>query len=218
MSSNFLEKFELGWRSATELAKSGQLLFDSPPGKDIVAEVETVQSLAKKAGLTATIGGDAEEAPAAPAKRRKISKQQTTIDPECGSRGTIVTSPDGERVYSITLNCIEPGISKSVLAADLDCRSESVNLLRCECACRYYIMQLIQVSKSRFVVFKKWGSTGGGYSLDVNEKSFNGLKPAVAFFEKHFKDKSGNDFSNVHNFKKKMGKYHFVVSSAPLEV
>lgn len=104
----------MAWRTAQGLESSDQLLFDSPPGTDIVAEVETVQSLAAKASLAVTDSAH----PIVPAtgattvKRRKISKQQRAIDPECGAQGQILQSPDGLRVYSVTLNQVEPGISK----------------------------------------------------------------------------------------------------------
>lgn len=69
-----------------------------------------MQSLAEKAGLDNLTSGT--DTVPAPAKRRKVSDQQLAIDPECGPRGTILKSADGERVYSVTLNQVQPGISK----------------------------------------------------------------------------------------------------------
>jgi hypothetical protein len=87
-------------------------------------------------------------------------------------------------VYSVTLNQVDPGISK------------------------YYIMQLIKCSSS-YVVFKKWGSTGNSFAreLDINTRRFSSLEPAVEFFEKYFKEKTGNRFADVHNFRKKPNKF-----------
>lgn len=81
---------------------------------------------------------------------------------------------------------------------------------------RYYIMQLIKVSPQLFFIFKKWGSTGSGAygSLDVNTKEFTNKAAAIKFFDHHFKDKTGNKFEDVHNFKKRPGKYNFVVSTS----
>lgn len=84
VSADFVEKFDLAWRTAEGVARSGHLLFDSPPGSDIVTVVETAKSLASKAGSMAARGGSSGAAAAAPAKRRKISDQQLVVDPECG--------------------------------------------------------------------------------------------------------------------------------------
>jgi hypothetical protein len=77
-------------------------------------------------------------------------------------------------------------------------------------------MQLIKVSPQLFFIFKKWGSTGSGAygSLDVNTKEFTNKAAAIKFFDHHFKDKTGNKFEDVHNFKKRPGKYNFVVSTS----
>jgi hypothetical protein len=83
VSADFVESFDLAWRTVAGVVRSGHLLFDSLPGSDIVTVVETAQSLAAKAGSAAT-SKSASGAAAAPAKRRKISDQQLMVDPECG--------------------------------------------------------------------------------------------------------------------------------------
>ena len=57
-------------------------------------------------------------------------------------------------------------------------------------------------------MFKKWGSTGNSFAreMDINTKIFSTLDSAVDFFEKTFKDKTGNRFQDVHNFRKQPNK------------
>jgi poly [ADP-ribose] polymerase len=73
---------------------------------------------------------------------------------------------------------------------------------------KFYIMQIIK-TKNNFCVFIRYGRIGEDGTS--NHKDFGGQPQAVNFFEKQFRSKTGNAWSNKDNFEKKSGKYHLTV-------
>ena len=85
-------------------------------------------------------------------------------------------------VYDCTLNQTEIGSNKN----------------------KFYIMQIIKVG-SKYIIFLNYGRIGENGI--INYKDYTSESAAIAFFEKQFRSKTGNSWSDRDNFVKKSGKY-----------
>lgn len=110
-----------------------------------------------------------------------ISTGGHLIDKNCQYQtGTIVEANNS--VYDCTLNQTDIGANKN----------------------KFYIMQIIGVSKT-FYVYISYGRIGERGKQLYN--TFGSEDQAIAFFEKQFKSKTGNAWSQKDNFVKKPKKY-----------
>ncbi len=69
---------------------------------------------------------------------------------------------------------------------------------------KFYIMQIIK-NGSKYILYIRFGRIG--IIGNISHKEFTSEYPAVAFFEKQFKSKTGNSWHDRENFEKKDGKY-----------
>merc|ERR550534_2284146 len=80
---------------------------------------------------------------------------------------------------------------------------------------KFYRMQLIE-SMGKYIVFRRWGETGNDdghyykYNTEHCHHSFFSPEEAMGYFKKVFKEKSGNDFEDRHDFVQKPGFYNYV--------
>ena len=110
-----------------------------------------------------------------------VSTKGHIIDPNCQyQNGAIVE--DGGSVYDCTLNQTDIGANKN----------------------KFYIMQLIEANKG-FIVYIRYGRIGERGT--TNNKQFSSKAPAITFFEKQFRAKTGNAWSQKDDFEKKPKKY-----------
>lgn len=72
---------------------------------------------------------------------------------------------------------------------------------------KFYVIQILE-GKDQYNVWTRWGRVGepGRNNMD----SFKSSKEAILAFDKKFKDKSGNKWSNKDSFEPKKGKYVLV--------
>lgn len=110
-----------------------------------------------------------------------ISTDGHLIDPNYdGPKGELLKHND--MVYNCTLNQTEIGNNKN----------------------KFYIMQLINSGRICTVMIRygRIGVTG-----NISHHAFGYMDDAILFFEKQFKSKTGNNWSEKDNFQKKPGKY-----------
>jgi len=104
------------------------------------------------------------------------------IDPQCKHQGGVLVQYNGD-IYSCTLN--QTNISSNNN--------------------KFYIIQAIQVSANNYCIFVRYGRIGDNGTCSY--KDFGTQSQAISFFEKQFKTKTGNPWSNKNDFKKINGKY-----------
>lgn len=73
---------------------------------------------------------------------------------------------------------------------------------------KFYIMQLLENKENVFFVWTRWGRVGENGQSNMEE--FKSLSSATGEFEKKFKSKTGNKWSNLKSFESKVGKYTVV--------
>jgi len=111
-----------------------------------------------------------------------VSTKGHLIDPHCQyNTGSIVESND--IVYDCTLNQTDIKSNKN----------------------KFYIMQIIHIN-NKFVVYIRYGRIGETGRIDY--KDHTDKSRAITFFEKQFRSKTGNSWTNKDNFEKKDGKYY----------
>ena len=103
------------------------------------------------------------------------------IDEYCKSKGEILVKTDD--AYTCTLNQTDIESNKN----------------------KFYIMQIIQVSSSKYVLYIRYGRTG--VTGTITYKEFTSPNSAIIAFEKQFKSKTGNNWHSRDNFSKKDSKY-----------
>ena len=110
--------------------------------------------------------------------------------------GFILDSPVYSNDYHI---CQESGTAYTCTLNQTDLRANNN---------KYYILQLLENDSNNndFVIFTRWGRLGNKGTTKVLK--YSSSLPAIREFEKTFKSKTGNFWSNRNNFQKKSGKYY----------
>jgi len=142
-------------------------------------------------------------------KLKSRKKRKKLQPPEKGSVILKVALTFLEHVFPSGEIFIDPSNGVDVYNATLS----KVNLRT-----RYNNFYRIQAIKSmgKYFVFRRWGETGdeGGRSYKYNTEhcyhSFTTSKEAMEYFKKVFKEKSGNEFENRHEFVQRPGCYNYV--------
>ncbi|KAG0004927.1 Poly [ADP-ribose] polymerase 2 [Entomortierella chlamydospora] len=73
---------------------------------------------------------------------------------------------------------------------------------------KFYLIQLLKSTAGQYAVFAHWGRVGNSGQTSVD--AYFDIYSAKSGFEKKFKDKTKNDWSNRDNFVKHSGKYHLL--------
>jgi len=73
---------------------------------------------------------------------------------------------------------------------------------------KFYQIQLIETGPGNYVVFQRWGRVGENGRGSSNR--FGKVDKAIACFEKKFKEKTKNDWSDRENFRPVSGKYTMI--------
>lgn len=110
-----------------------------------------------------------------------VSTKGHLIDPQCKYNNGAIVEHNGI-VYDCTLNQTDLRFNKN----------------------KFYIMQLINIG-NKYIVYIRYGRIGEIGKMDYKEHISESL--AVSFFEKQFRSKTGNSWSDKNNFVKKDGKY-----------
>ena len=113
-----------------------------------------------------------------------VSTKGHLIDPECSYNNNGVILESNGSVYDCTLN-----------QTDIDSNKN-----------KFYIMQIIKVGKGKeYVVYIRFGRVG--VAGKTSYKIYLSESPAISFFEKQFRAKTGNNWHDRNDFIKKPGKY-----------
>jgi poly [ADP-ribose] polymerase 2/3/4 len=111
-----------------------------------------------------------------------VSTKGHLIDPHCSHKTGVLVESNGS-VYDCTLNQTDIGSNKN----------------------KFYIMQVIKIN-NKYVVYIRYGRIGEVGK--ITNKDFSSESMAKSFFEKQFKSKTGNSWSDKNDFEKKNGKYY----------
>mmetsp|Transcript_2345 Transcript_2345/g.3637 ORF Transcript_2345/g.3637 Transcript_2345/m.3637 type:complete len:830 (-) Transcript_2345:156-2645(-) len=135
--------------------------------------------------------GDKEEKPVKEETRAAArSTKKANVD-----KGSGFTDDNAE----VVTNAAGSPFSVTLTKSDMEVGSVGMN--------SFYKQQLIKLSKSKCIVYCKWGRVGEE-GKDTT-KEFPSLEKAMAFFVKNFYEKTGNAWSAYENadFKKKSGRF-----------
>ncbi|KAL9650365.1 hypothetical protein ABK040_016432 [Willaertia magna] len=121
-----------------------------------------------------------------PKKKKVTIKGRAAVDTDCEKADDVHVLEIGDDVYSVHLNL-----------TDLQTNINS-----------YYILQVLEHDKkNKYYVFRKWGRLNSDIGSHKLTKYGTDKYGALDEFEKMYKDKTGNEWTNRKNFEKKPGRF-----------